>query len=661
MDPARSSCPVSWGVSGLTRLRRFLCFGSEGTVYRARVDPPTKEHAQALLLLHLVESGQGEAAVREIVSAAAVGSPVNADATALALAVCSSCAGPDGAEETVAANPADQPAPNAGTEEATPGWGEGGAGAAGERSREDREPGPAERTRRAAFAALPDVCRTPAQLFLFVKCRDEIAKGRAGGGGGRGAVGRWGRAQRRAVSRWYHGQTGRSLVGAVTACRARCGYAHRDLLRLAHVKPSTPAVQLVAKYVTRGWKATREAYAHVASADSDRCPPGVDDGCEKVADGAGGGGGSGARAQRRRQLEEEREKEEREDGGGERPSAGLGPAAVAGDGAWAPGHGHEELRAMLRYLSAVERVRRASDCGEVEVLVAEHGLVWQHLLTQHLKSPQVWMALLKEMPVSAMLRSLGKMAALDLLAPESAGAALVCQRLAETDELREARVHPLHVLVALRTYERGQAGTGRLKWRPNPAVLQALDATFYSSMQVVQPTGKRFLLAVDVSISMCGGVLGTPVLMAKTLAAALSLVIVSTERSATVLAFSQTLLPLPIDPSLRLDQVLRIMDQVPRGATDCAQLLAWARDTGTPVDVFLVLTDSKAAWGAVHPTAALQEYRKETGLASRLVVCTLTRDVAVAAGDADDAGVLHVCGFDAAALDVINAFACGRF
>ncbi|CAN0354260.1 unnamed protein product [Lampetra fluviatilis] len=535
MDPARSSCPVSWGVSGLTRLRRFLCFGSEGTVYRARVDPPTKEHAQALLLLHLVESGQGEAAVREIVSAAAVGSPVNADATALALAVCSSCAGPDGAEET--------------------------------------------RTRRAAFAALPEVCRTPAQLFLFVKCRDEIAKG---GGGGRGAVGRWGRAQRRAVSRWYHGQTGRSLVGAVTACRARCGYAHRDLLRLAHVKPSTPAVQLVAKYVTRGWKATREAYAH-------------------------------------------------------------------------------ELRAMLRYLSAVERVRRASDCGEVEVLVAEHGLVWQHLLTQHLKSPQVWMALLKEMPVSAMLRSLGKMAALDLLAPESAGAALVCQRLAETDELREARVHPLHVLVALRTYERGQAGTGRLKWRPNPAVLQALDATFYSSMQVVQPTGKRFLLAVDVSISMCGGVLGTPVLMAKTLAAALSLVIVSTERSATVLAFSQTLLPLPIDPSLRLDQVLRIMDQVPRGATDCAQLLAWARDTGTPVDVFLVLTDSKAAWGAVHPTAALQEYRKETGLASRLVVCTLTRDVAVGAGDADDAGVLHVCGFDAAALDVINAFACGRF
>lgn len=41
-----------------------------------------------------------------------------------------------------------------------------------------------------------------------------------------------------------------------------------------------------------------------------------------------------------------------------------------------------------------------------------------------------------------------------------------------------------------------------VQWRPHRDVVAALDAGFYHAFRNVQPTGKRFLLGVDVSGSM---------------------------------------------------------------------------------------------------------------------------------------------------------------
>lgn len=40
------------------------------------------------------------------------------------------------------------------------------------------------------------------------------------------------------------------------------------------------------------------------------------------------------------------------------------------------------------------------------------------------------------------------------------------------------------------------------QWEPHPAIKAALDAGFYHAFRNVVPTGKRFLLGVDVSSSM---------------------------------------------------------------------------------------------------------------------------------------------------------------
>ncbi len=84
-------------------------------------------------------------------------------------------------------------------------------------------------------------------------------------------------------------------------------------------------------------------------------------------------------------------------------------------------------------------------------------------------------------------------------------------RLGDAERIRRARVHPIAVLAALRTYASGRGARGRNEWRPVRQIVDALDAAFYTSFGNVEPTGKRLLLALDVSGSMeSGQVAGVP-------------------------------------------------------------------------------------------------------------------------------------------------------
>ena len=86
--------------------------------------------------------------------------------------------------------------------------------------------------------------------------------------------------------------------------------------------------------------------------------------------------------------------------------------------------------------------------------------------------------------MTAMIRNLGKMSAIDLLKPLSSHAAQVCQRLRDETLLKRARIHPFNVLVALKTYEQGHGDKGKLKWEVNQSIVHALDDAFYMSFKV---------------------------------------------------------------------------------------------------------------------------------------------------------------------------------
>ncbi|GCC32064.1 hypothetical protein chiPu_0010524 [Chiloscyllium punctatum] len=314
------------------------------------------------------------------------------------------------------------------------------------------------------------------------------------------------------------------------------------------------------------------------------------------------------------------------------------------------------IQQLLKYFEALERVKITQDEHEVARLIEEYRLVREHLLTNHLKSQEVWRALLKDMPVITMLRHLGKMTADSILKPESEAVTIVCERLNNETILKKAGIHPFHILVALETYKGGKGNRGKLKWNPNPEILVALDQAFYKAFKNVEPMGKRFVLALDVSSSMCSQVLGCRVLYANRVAAAMSMVIARTESNFTIVAFSDEMVPIHISSEMTMDEVFTAMHAVPFGATDCALPMLWAIKTKTVADMFLVFTDNETYYGNMHPADALREYRKNMDIPAKLIVCGLASNGFTIA-DPDDRGMLDICGFDSGALEVIQNFA----
>jgi 60 kDa SS-A/Ro ribonucleoprotein len=143
----------------------------------------------------------------------------------------------------------------------------------------------------------------------------------------------------------------------------------------------------------------------------------------------------------------------------------------------------------------------------------------------------------------------------------SQAAQFICERLRSAEALRKARVHPLALLLAQATYASGAGFRGSGKWTPVPQVVDALHDAFYLSFGNVESTGKRTLIALDVSSSMGWSyVAGTPLSCAQA-AAAMCLVTASVEPNYGIVAFSDGLTILPISPGQRLDDVMRMTQE----------------------------------------------------------------------------------------------------
>lgn len=93
-------------------------------------------------------------------------------------------------------------------------------------------------TRRLALQALPKVCRTGTHLFGFVESVDQM----------RG----WGRALRKAIARWYEAKESSALEYQLLKYKQRGGWGHRDLLRLAHPKPTDDNRKALYKWAVSG-------------------------------------------------------------------------------------------------------------------------------------------------------------------------------------------------------------------------------------------------------------------------------------------------------------------------------------------------------------------------------------------------------------------------
>ena len=97
------------------------------------------------------------------------------------------------------------------------------------------------------------------------------------------------------------------------------------------------------------------------------------------------------------------------------------------------------------------------------------------------------------------------------------------------------------------------------------------------------------------------------------------------------------------------------MYDMPFGSTDCSLPMVWATKNNAKIDVFVIYTDNETNTGRIHPSQALKEYRKKSGINAKLIVVgTASSNFTIA--DPKDAGMMDVVGFSADTPQVINAF-----
>jgi 60 kDa SS-A/Ro ribonucleoprotein len=313
---------------------------------------------------------------------------------------------------------------------------------------------------------------------------------------------------------------------------------------------------------------------------------------------------------------------------------------------------------ILARLVATDEVKTLKEKGDVKKLVKlieQYDLPREALPTESLAFPEIWEVLLQKMPITALIRNLGKMTSIGVLGDLSDGAMKAISMLTNENAIKKGRVHPLNILVALKTYAQGHGEKGKLTWTANQRIVDALDKAFYMAFAAVEPTGKRFFFGVDVSGSMSSDIAGLPISSAEA-AGALAMVTMAVEPACAVYGFADRLTALGISPRCRLDDITGKMQRSNWGGTDASLPFTYALEHKIPADVFVCITDSETWGGAVHPHIALEKYRQKTGIPAKLVVLA-TAPTEFTIANPDDAGMMDVCGFDTSVPPILADFA----
>jgi len=334
-----------------------------------------------------------------------------------------------------------------------------------------------------------------------------------------------------------------------------------------------------------------------------------------------------------------------------------------------PKSGDSEINSLLRWAVGKEAELKQSVIlgfafaqanvdakpGEASKIIADYKLPRECVPTEWLRHSEVWDALLGDMPMTAMIRNLGNMSKIGLVIPGSDASRKVCRELADGDKLKKARVHPITILMAERTYASGHGLRGSGEWTAVPQVIDALDDAFYAAFDNVEPTGKRWMLGLDVSASMGAPVAGTAMSCCEG-ATALALVTAHIEQDYLIGRFNTGYESCPFSKKTRLDDALEYTRDINGGGTDCSLPMLTALQHNLKFDVFVVLTDSETWAGSIHPIQALRQYRDKMGIPAKLIVVGMVSN-GFSIADPDDGGMMDVIGMDASVPQLMANFA----
>lgn len=325
----------------------------------------------------------------------------------------------------------------------------------------------------------------------------------------------------------------------------------------------------------------------------------------------------------------------------------------------------------LRIFDGFYTVQNATSTKEIlDALDFWKMLPWEALPTKFLKEPDVWRKLFYngQLQGQALIRNITRLARIGAF-DDVSFAHDYAVKMTDEEMIRRTRLHPLQYLNALTVHTDGQVqrqGSGwtswlqrKKDWVASPIIVDALNEGVHLSFKSIEPTGKRTLLAVDVSGSMSNYIGMGLDLTAAQVSGVMAAVIARTEPYYQIMGFCHQFTDLGITAKMDLNTVMRRVQNNNFGGTDCSLPMTWALEGKREFDTFVVITDSETWAGPIHPHVALQNYRRKMGIDAKLIVVgVVANDFTIA--DPNDSGMLDVVGADANLPKLIAEFSKGN-
>jgi 60 kDa SS-A/Ro ribonucleoprotein len=315
----------------------------------------------------------------------------------------------------------------------------------------------------------------------------------------------------------------------------------------------------------------------------------------------------------------------------------------------------ENLSRWLPLIHAYEEMKAADNEKDILRLIRDYKLPLELVPTEK-RTAAVYEEVIPNLGITALIRQLPTLTRAGILGDMgNTNTKEIVAKITNEELLKKGRVHPYQILLALATYRNGHSFRGDATWTPIRKLVDALDDAFYLSFGTVTPTGKRMLLALDVSGSMGGGpVLGSEQLKPCEVTAAMSMVTARVEEDWMVMGFAHDFRKLDISPKQRLSDVMQTVVRNDFGGTDCSLPMVYATQHKIPVDAFVVYTDNETWYGSIHPFQALKNYQQKMGIGAKLIsVATSVNKVTIAE---ESSRTMNIVGFDSNAPHIISDF-----
>jgi 60 kDa SS-A/Ro ribonucleoprotein len=329
----------------------------------------------------------------------------------------------------------------------------------------------------------------------------------------------------------------------------------------------------------------------------------------------------------------------------------------------------KDVETEVEILRGFKEMQAATSVKDViRTLETFRNLPWETIPTQFLKDVKVWKTLFYngQLRGQALIRNITRLARIGAF-DDMVFATDYANAIANKDMIEKTRLHPINFLNAVVVHEYGQIdrngysmwSAGRKKdWKSNGKIVDALNEGFHMAFKTVEPSGKRTLVATDVSGSMSQSAIGLDLSCAQ-VSAAVAMTVARTEPYSDIVGFSSSIVDLGITAKSSFADAMRKVSNRNFGGTDAAAAIKYAYQKGIQVDTFVVITDNETWGGSQKPFQALKQYRQKTGIDARLAVLGVaSTDFTIA--DPSDKGMLDFCGFDSNAPKALADFSAGR-